>query len=350
MWEYEAFILVFEPYLRKYFQEKIRQSNKYPSLIHRFYKDLFDFTSGGKNLRAFLVWLGYRLADGQKVEKVLPVSLAIELLHSFLLIHDDIIDQSDTRRGKPTIHKRYEKFFGPSALLRASKHYGMSQAIVLGDIACFEALGLVSSSGFTDSQKVACQKRIINSIIETGYGEALDVEYSNKGTDLKAIKQMTELKTAKYTFVGPLTIGAILGETSKSQINALTKFGLLLGMAFQLQDDILGIFGDEKIIGKSILSDLREGKNTLLVHKAKEMAKAKDRLELEQTWGQRQANVQDLKKVRQIIMKSGALAWVDKEKKRLTASAIIYVKKITKSQKLQKVVNGLVNFVITREK
>src|SRR3989338_904647 len=131
----------------------------------------------------------------------------------------------------------------------------MSQAIVLGDIACFEALDLVNCSSFTDSQKVACFAKIISTIIETGYGEALDVEYSQRWANFKNIRQMTELKTAKYTFVGPLTVGAILGKANKSQIQALTGFGLKVGLAFQIQDDVLGVFGNEKVIGKSVLSD-----------------------------------------------------------------------------------------------
>src|SRR3989344_5774693 len=274
------FLSEFVPFAQKYFRKKIQDSRIYPPLVKHFYIDLYDFTSGGKKLRAYLVWMGYRLGQGTKgtlrqaqgrqrdkvrkgIKMILPIALAYELLHSFLLIHDDIIDESSMRRGKVTIHRRYEKFFG--------KHYGVSQAIVLGDIACFEALKLVDSSSFTDSQKVACFAKIISTIIETGYGEGLDVEYSNRWTNFNNIRQMTELKTAKYTFVGPLTVGAILGKANKSQIDALSKLGLLIGLAFQIQDDILGIFGNEKVTGKSVLSDLREGKNTLLIHKTKEM-------------------------------------------------------------------------------
>ena len=352
------FLSEFVPFSQKYFRKKIQDSRIYPPLIKHFYKDLYDFTSGGKKLRAFLVWIGYRIgitargpvsrflpASARSKQKsirdqkdnvelravgnpfttatpriadILSIALAYELLHSFLLIHDDIIDESSTRRGRTTIHRRYEK--------KTSRHYGMSQAIVLGDIACFEALDLVNCSSFTDSQKVACFAKIISTIIETGYGEGLDVEYSNRWTNFNNIRQMTELKTAKYTFVGPLTVGAILGKANKSQIDALSKLGLLIGLAFQIQDDILGVFGKEKVVGKSVLGDLREGKNTLLIHKTKEMLSGKKREELARIWGKKNAGNRDLKRVQKLIINSGALFWAENEKAKLVKSAKVYIK------------------------
>ncbi|EKD57444.1 MAG: hypothetical protein ACD_57C00297G0004 [uncultured bacterium] len=277
-----------------------------------------------------------------RIADILSIALAYELLHSFLLIHDDIIDESSTRRGRTTIHRRYEK--------KTSRHYGMSQAIVLGDIACFEALDLVNCSSFTDSQKVACFAKIISTIIETGYGEGLDVEYSNRWTNFNNIRQMTELKTAKYTFVGPLTVGAILGKANKSQIDALSKLGLLIGLAFQIQDDILGVFGKEKVVGKSVLGDLREGKNTLLIHKTKEMLSGKKREELARIWGKKNAGNRDLKRVQKLIINSGALFWAENEKAKLVKSAKVYIKSITRDNDLQSSFSELADFVITRDK
>lgn len=342
--ELAVFLGVFEPHTRRYFERKIKESAVYPSLIKGFYRDLGDFTTGGKRLRAFLVWLGYQVARGpvtHRILRILPICLAYELAHSFLLIHDDVIDQSQIRRGKPTIHQRYEKFFG--------SHYGASQAIVLGDIACFEAFGLVSSSEFTDSQKVVCQKKLIEILLETGYGEALDVEYSHQKPKLSAIWQMTQLKTAKYSFVGPLTLGAILAKATKGQIDALAKFGQKVGLAFQIQDDILGVFGDEKILGKSILSDLCEGKNTLLVYKAGELAKGQDKKDLDRLWGKKDAKMADLEKVRGIMTRSGAFEWCQMEKQRLVKSAKGYISKITDGHQIRELFGKIADFVIERE-
>lgn len=403
--ELKQFLKVFESYSQQYFLQKIKDSAKYPPLIRQFYKDLFDFSLGGKRLRAFLVWLGYQAASGPAarhprptsslqsnleiemnkssdavgarrgsptrvtqsalpdtsdmfgilsttatrsgklaggLKKILPIALAVEIIHDFLLIHDDIIDQSDRRRGKSTIHKRYGKLFG--------SHYGISQAIILGDIACFEAFKLIDMADFEDDLKIAAQKRLLVTLIETGYGEALDVEYVYKKPTFSAIWQMTQAKTATYSFVGPLTCGAILGKVKKAQLESLVTLGLAAGTAFQLHDDILGLFGDEEVIGKSVLSDLREGKNTLLIYKAKELAKADARRVLDRLWGKRDANFDELQKVKKIITDSGALAWCESEQERLIRSAKGYVGKITCDEKLQRVFFELGDFVIKREK
>ena len=352
------FLVSFEPYAERYFAQKLKSQKKYPLLIYQFYKDLFDFTVGGKKLRAFLVYLGYRLGKvtkrqrdkvGEGIKEILPIALAYELAHSFLLIHDDIIDQSATRRGRLTIHKRYEKLFGSSASLRARDHYGVSQAIILGDIACFEAFNLVCDSDFSESQKVLCQKKLITTLLETGYGEALDVEYSYKEATFEAIWQMMQAKTAKYSFVGPLTLGAVLAGADKSQINALAKFGLLVGTAFQLQDDFLGVFGNEKILGKSILSDMREGKNTILIYKTREIITSQDKRELERLWAKKDAKMADLKKIRQIIISSGAFDWNQAQKRKLVGEAKVHIQKITKEPSLRQILSQLADFVIERE-
>ncbi len=273
----KKFRVTFEEYLADYFAQKIKDSSEYPKLITKFYEDLADFTEGGKRMRAFLVYLGYVIGGGRNLQKVLPISLAVEIIHSFLLIHDDIIDKSETRRGKVTIHKRYEKLF--------DSHYGVSQAIVLGDMAYLEAFNLVNSSEFSPDLRIICQNKLNKVLLETVYGEVLDVEYSYKKPKFSDIMQIADLKTARYSFVGPLSVGGILSKCSDGQMKALLEFGLLVGLAFQLQDDYLGVFGDEKILGKSVLSDMREGKNTLLIYKARELGTATDRKLINRLWG-----------------------------------------------------------------
>src|SRR3990167_3184544 len=195
------FLAVFEPYASNFFSSKIKTSAKYSPLIARFYKDLGDYSYGGKRIRGFLAWLGYRLGGGRDIKRIKEISLALELVHSFLLIHDDIIDDSDIRRGKATIHKRYEKYF--------DSHYGLSQAIIIGDIVCFEAIKLINESKLAKDIRKQVLAKALNILLETGYGEALDVEYSHKKVNISKIMQMTTLKTAKYTFAGPLSIGTI---------------------------------------------------------------------------------------------------------------------------------------------
>ena len=339
--ELNKFLEEFNPYFKKYFDKKIKSVLGDSPLITSFYKNLAGFSLGGKNLRPFLVFLGYKIAGGRNVSKILPICAAVELIHSFLLIHDDIIDKSDSRRGKPTIHKRYEKKYG--------EHYGVSQAIILGDIANFEAMKLINDSDFEEDTKKKILAKMLDVLLETGYGEALDVEYSQRQATLSKIIQMTALKTAKYSFAGPLSVGAMLGGFQKSKIDALAEFGIGVGTIFQIQDDILGVFGDEKKLGKSTLSDMREGKNTILIYKAIELADKKDREILNKLWGKKDARISDLKKVREIVKKCGALLWCDKEKRRLSKKEKECITNITADLHYQGILEELVDFTGNRE-
>lgn len=340
--ELERFVREFSKYSKSFFSKKRALVQKYPKLIKKFYEELEDFGSGGKAIRPFLVYLGYKLGTRKDSPlQIMPVCMAIELIHSFLLIHDDIIDKSDTRRNKPTIHKRFE--------LRADKHYGLSQGLVLGDTACLEAFGLITSADFDESIKNILQKKIVDVILETVYGEILDVEYSYKKPNVKDIWLMTELKTARYTFVGPLTIGAFLGGASKLKLSLIEAYALSCGKAFQLQDDILGVFGDEKVIGKSTFSDMRGGKNTLLFYKTRELTKGKELNDLERIWGNPKAGSADLKRVQQIMADSGAKSWCQQEMLGLVDRAKDYVNRITNDKKLQVILSECADFVVYRE-
>lgn len=335
------FLAVFEPYASNFFSSKIKASAKYSPLIARFYKDLGDYSYGGKRIRGFLAWLGYRLGGGRDIRRIKEISLALELLHSFLLIHDDIIDDSDIRRGKATIHKRYAKYF--------DSHYGVSQAIIIGDIACFEAIKLIGKSSFESGIKHACLEKVTDVLLETAYGEAFDIEYAHKNPSLSAVWRMTSLKTAQYTFVGPLTIGVLLAGAKKNQLESLGKFGMSCGTVYQLQDDYLGVFGDEKILGKSTLSDMREGKNTILIYKTRELASKKDLEILNKLWGRKDARISDLKRVREIVKKCGVLDWCKKEKQRFCVKAKREIKNITADLYYRGILEEVVGFVGSRE-
>ncbi len=338
--ELVSFLAGYEPYARAYFAKKIRETAKYSPLISDFYKKLGDFSQGGKKLRAFFVWLGYRIGGGKELNKILPISLAFEMTQNFLLIHDDIMDNSGLRRGKPTIHKIYGKKFG--------KHYGESMAMLLGDIACVEVYKIINGSDFSNDLRVLCQRLFSETLLETAYGQGLDIEYSFQKPTFGQIMQIADLKAARYSVVAPLTIGARLAGAGEKQLEALTKYGASIGLAFQLADDILGVFGEEKTLGKSILSDMREGKNTLLIHKTKQLWR--DKQIIERIWGNSKATGADLTTVKRIIEESGALAWCQNQNRKLAAKAKVQVKKITADKALQIILAQVADFVISRQK
>lgn len=362
----EKFRKEFEKYAKGYFAQRAKLTKKYPKLIQTFYGELEEFGKGGKLLRPYLLWIGYRLSQSQRgrgkenLKNVLPVCMAVELVHSFLLIHDDIIDRADLRREKLTVHKKFERLNGV--------HYGTSMGILAGDLALVEAIELFreGTEGLRDkghkvykgSRDDLAQEMLLDIIRDTIYGEALDVEYSYSKANIDQIWQVIDLKTAKYSFVGPLTLGFMLGQLqTKAQRNSkfkvqsakLEEYGMLVGRAYQLKDDLLAVFGDEKVIGKSGLSDMREGKHTVLLYKALEMSGQTQRQFISRYWGNEKANAKDLEQMKNIFEKSGAFSWCQKRLEKLAADAKTNAKQITKETKLQEILVQLADFAAMRD-
>lgn len=343
----EKFKKSFSPYLKNYFTKRKSFARNYPKLVQRYYLESEDFMEGGKGLRPYLVWLGYRLGESQIVkvppggragkvksesgkEKVLSVCLAVELVHNWFLIHDDIIDQSKTRRKKPTLHMRFAKDYGA--------YYGLSQAILTGDLLLLEAIKLLGDDVLVDNW------------IETIFGEGLDVWYEHEKANLDNIMQVIDLKTAKYSFVGPLLAGAKLGDLKdKAKLKALELFGLYCGRMYQLGDDVMGVFGDEAKMGKSVLTDMQEGKNTLLIYKTKELSSQKQRQRLDLLWGHESSGKREIAEIKQIIIESGAFAWYEEEILKHQEIILKQLPKITNNLLLVQIMRELVGSLVRRK-
>lgn len=340
--ELGAFLKSYDPYVRRYFKGKISGARGYSPLAADFYKKLAEFSQGGKKMRAFLVWLGYQVGGGLDLAKILPISLAFEMTQNFLLIHDDVVDNSPLRRGKPTIHKIYGKKFGT--------HYGESMAVILGDIASVEVFNIVADCDFPSDFKILCQKLFAKTLLETAFGQGLDVEYSFKKPTFAQIMEIADLKSARYSVRAPLLIGANLAGAKAQKLKALARYGTAVGLAYQIADDILGVFGNPQVLGKSVLSDMREGKNTLLIHKTKQLTGEGDRKIIDRIWGNSGATNADFGRVKRIIEESGALAWCVFENQRLAAKAKTEIKRITANRALQIILAQVADFVISRQK
>ena len=159
-------------FFKTYFEKKVKVAQKIDPFLVQALKNLEDYLYGGKKLRGVLTILGYQIADGKSLNQIIPAAGAVELVHSGLLIHDDFIDNDEARRGKPTIHKIYEKGLNP--------HYGASMAIVLGDIALFSSNEIMSSLTFQKENIVEAQNKFNELLINTCYGEMLDVAFDLK--------------------------------------------------------------------------------------------------------------------------------------------------------------------------
>jgi geranylgeranyl diphosphate synthase type I len=274
--------------------------------------------SGGKRLRPAFVWWAYEGAGGDPDdEQVLHAALAVELLHTFALIHDDVMDQATTRRSVETIHVSYARRHGDLGLRGDADHYGQSIAILMGDLAFAHAAQLIT--------KVprACGEIFFGMCADLMVGQYLDIEAGAQGVSAGSdvADQITELKTARYTVESPLLIGAALAGRSAELDDHLRRYGNPLGHAFQLRDDVLGAFGDPTTTGKPVGNDLAQGKVTRLLELALARADPADRDVLLRL-GATDTTDAEIARAAEIVVASGALAEVEATIDRLVDEAV----------------------------
>ncbi|MDO8570405.1 MAG: polyprenyl synthetase family protein [Candidatus Daviesbacteria bacterium] len=304
--------------------------------------DYKKFLSGGKKLRGCEIFLGYQMFAGMNKEEGLLASLTIEIIHSFLLMHDDVMDQDDLRRGEPTIHKKYAKHFGD--------HYGESMAITLGDEGMFWAYRILNSLHFSRANMSKASEFLSQVLLEVGIGQALDITYEEQHKfSEEAVLQIHRYKTAEYTISGPLSVGAILAGADEKKLKAIKDFGIPVGIAFQIRDDELGMFSTEEELGKPVDSDLKEGKVTLLIVKALEFASVEDKKFLQSAHGNQKLTKEEVERVRTIIINSGAFAYSQKAARDLVEEGKKFIPEITDNIVYQKLLVQLADFVIERQ-
>lgn len=289
----QDFNVVFEPLLKDYFLKKRKEIQSLSPVVKEALERIEKLTlAGGKRLRPALLYYSYKAFGGKSLHDIKNYALAIEILHSWALIHDDIMDNARIRRGKPTVIAYYERKY-------KNKNLGTSLAILCGDIALSWADELFYSSSIGNERLSNIFSILKNEVI---YGQLMDI---GKVATEKEIVTMVELKTARYTVEKPLRLGALLARADDSLCEILGSIGIKIGIAFQIQDDILGIFGNKILLGKSILSDLKEGKMNLLVIKTLQKLNLHDKKRFLSLWGNPQGNVKDLKEVQQMIKSKG---------------------------------------------
>lgn len=269
-------------------------------------KELYDASrhlikAGGKRVRPFLVIQSCRAVGGDE-ESVLPAAVAVELIHNFTLIHDDIMDQDDLRRGAPTVHVLW----------------GLPTAILAGDLLfskAFEALFMCSSyPNISFERLVEAGRRLASAVSTIAEGQALDMSLSGKLKEVLVGEddyfEMIYKKTAAL-FKVSCEVGGILGGADSNELNALSKYGEHIGIAFQMKDDILGIMGDEKVLGKPIGSDLREGKCTLILIHALKNASDRQRKTIMDVYGKENISRDEINLVIDVLRDLGSIEYVE---------------------------------------
>ncbi|HEV2372568.1 MAG TPA: polyprenyl synthetase family protein [Streptosporangiaceae bacterium] len=287
----------------------------------------------GKRLRPAFCYWGWRGAGGQECPEILAAAAALELLHAGALVHDDVIDASNTRRGRPSLHKQFEARHQAHGWRGSAAWFGMGAALLLGDLLMCWTDDLFHASGLPAD--VLARGRPVLGLMRTEVcaGQYLDLagQASGAGTVASALRAV-ELKTAKYTVERPLHLGAALAGHPAGQpvAAAYSAYGLPLGIAFQLRDDLLGVFGDPARTGKPAGDDLREGKQTVLLALACERASTAGATVLDRQVGNPCLDEAGLAAVRAVIQDSGAVqecerlitARVDEALKALTEAPI----------------------------
>ncbi len=314
--------------LGRFFRAKRAELQKaVPTLL-----PLFDRTAEyalrpkSKRMRGYLLCAGYRLVAGKLPAEVISLSIIAELLHAYLLIEDDILDRDEQRRGGKTLHIALA---GAYPRHSDARHLGTSHAILFAGLLSIWAHQLILASSFPLARKARVLSKVESMLEQTHYGEMLDVALAarTRATE-RDIILVYLLKTARYTFEAPLHIGALLAGGSRKDLAALSRFALPVGIAFQLQDDLLGLFGTARQIGKSVTSDLEEHKKTLVFLYARQMLNPSQRRTFDRYVHERPTKT-TLVMVRRLVESSGAKAacteaafrMVEEGKKALTGHA-----------------------------
>jgi geranylgeranyl diphosphate synthase type I len=275
----------------------------------------------GKRVRPVLFCIGYLGFAKKQASGLYRSALSLELLHDFMLVHDDIIDKSETRRGKLSMHALLNKGFVKNRKLKFS---GEDLSLVIGDVMYALALDAFLAIREKPGRKEEALKKLISAALYTGSGEFIELLLGTKPipeVTKDDIYKVYDYKTANYTFASPLTMGAILAGAGPEEVEKLYRYGMCLGRAFQIQDDIIGIFGKETETGKSSLTDLKEAKRTLLIWYAFRKAGTRNKTLINKVMASDNAGRKELELIKNLIRETGAFAYAKCQIKNLFTKA-----------------------------
>ncbi|GAA3864057.1 polyprenyl synthetase family protein [Leifsonia kafniensis] len=301
-----------------------------------------QFLSGGKRFRALFCYWGWRsvCAPDSPLSPVVGAASALEIFHAAALVHDDIIDNSDTRRGAPSAHRLFDGLHARSGWAGDDTEFGRASAILLGDLMLGWSDELLDDALLEATDAAgARQARIEFNRMRTEVtaGQYLDILEERAWVTqpdselLDRAHRVIVYKSAKYSVLAPLVIGAALAGATAEQLGSLREFGLPLGIAFQLRDDVLGVFGDAAVTGKPSGDDLREGKRTVLIALARDHGSAETRTLIDELLGNPDLTESQIVRLQSAIQASGAVDRVETliadnvaEARRVLASAPLH--------------------------
>lgn len=312
------------------FDERAPLTRELGPLTERLWAGAREAAGGGKRIRARLVLAAYRGfggdqhgSDQHSGDAALDAAVAFELLHTAFLLHDDVLDGDLVRRGRPNLIARFadDASGGTSGGSSAgtAQRWGEAAAILAGDLLIQTATSLVAGVAAPEPRRRTALAALERCVLETAAGELADVG-AGLGVTTPGVEEVlafTGLKTAPYTFSAPLVVGAALAGADEAQRAALERFGAAAGLAFQLRDDVLGVFGDERVTGKSVTSDLSAGKVTALIAFARQTGGT----ELDALLARGELDAAAYARIRDLLVRTGALGRVEALIAELAATA-----------------------------
>ena len=268
---------------------------------------LGELIAGGKRLRPAFCYWGFRGAGGADGEEIVEAAASLELFQACALIHDDVMDGSDTRRGQPAVHRRFASMHRAEAWVGDPEGFGLGAAVLLGDLCLSWSDEMLGRSGLPADALLAGRRVYDEMRTELMGGQYLDLlEQARGGGSVERALRVARYKSAKYTIEKPLHLGAALAGAAHDVVEGYSGFGLPLGEAFQLRDDLLGVFGDPAVTGKPAGDDLREGKRTALVAMALEDASRAQEAVVRRHLGDPHLSLDGVDQLREVIEQTGA--------------------------------------------
>lgn len=338
--------------LKLQFYGLIRNVRKEDALIAEALEQIKKITlAGGKRIRGALLCQAYFGAGGKGKKKIIKAAAAAELLHMFFLVHDDIMDKGLLRHGEKTVQFFFARKKQKNMPAEEAQHFGNSIAIIAGDMLYAMANKIILEAGFdiktTSQSLIKMQKTVETTIV--GQSQDVKIAQGTKTTE-KEVLAMYANKTARYTFENPLRMGVILaGKNNKKLMQCLSRYAINVGIAFQIQDDILGVFGNKKKTGKLSVSDIEEGKKSIMVVRAYKRANNMQKKQLDLILGKKAITYKEVKVFQEILKHTGALEYAQEMSAGYLAKGKREIKKMAFFPEAKNFLTGLVEYLEKRE-
>jgi len=313
----EADITTYAKHTKKSTRERF---GEHPAVVTDAFFDMLE--RGGKRVRGALVIAGYEMCGGTDREMIVRAATAIEMVHAHLLIIDDIQDRSATRRGKPTVHEMLKSYHTQQQSAVDAAHTGISLALNAAWTGGHAAYRIIAGLNVAPELRSNAAGIIADAIVTTAHGQTIDFLQELTGVaDIESVENVMQWKTAYYTMLNPLCVGMVLAGAGCEDTDAIREYALHAGMAFQITDDIIGVFGTNAQTGKDSMDDLREGKRTLLTVYTFTHASPKEQDLLHRCLGNPQLTSADFEACKDIMRSCGALQYAEAQVDRHIAAA-----------------------------